>query len=930
MFAARVGHELRALPASTSAPALFCIDVSVSGQLHPGVRDAAIFVDGRSPSRGILRATKMTVRDAAPTRASEAHDPLPEAKRARRVIPMLVRDAIPTPAHSDRGEAPAEATTSGETSGGDVARGRSRRAVARYPSDAFVEELSAFTGSAIQVPNFCHARLDLHKIYLETRARGGYDRVCTERRWKEVCKTLGLDLTGQTSAGYAMRNNYERFLLRYELADGDPSADVSDREAELLARHGNARKKDGTSARHRDVRRDVHAGISPEEAASRREALAALRELPRVDLGKPRPNAAAALTDTEEAEVARRVGLTAEIEPAEASFLFEGANEWDYVTIRNHILARWRAEPNAYVAVETACSWFMNKQRPLVHCAHRFLTTCGYVNFGVGFTSNYLAPGTSRGTVVVVGAGFAGLACARLLSQLGHRVVVLEARDRAGGRVWTARLSGTDPATGAAVEAAGEMGGSIITGTNGNPLTILARQLNLECHSIRDACPMYAEGGEPVDDAMDDAVFQEYNGVALNGVNDMRQALGAPADAMTLGGALADVRRKMGLAEGKAEADLFHWHLANLEFANATRLDELSLGQWDQDDPYEFGGEHEWLPHGNARLVNAMARDVPVFYGHAAREIRYPAAETDREGGGDDEDATVTVTCRNGRAFVADAVVVTVPLGVLKHGDVAFDPPLPERKRLAVSNLGFGVLNKVVLLFPRVFWGDGHDTFGYVNRTDGPEGANRRGRYFMFYSYAGEHLSGGALLIALCAGDAALEMEDATDREAVDGAVAVLREIFTRGKGVQVPDPIDAKCTRWGSDEFGARAYSNISPRGTGEDYDALAEPVGERLFFAGEATNRKHPATMHGAFLSGTREAARVHAAMKRLNKGGRLSRRETRDDRAVPARATTKKETVDVNNNETEAVKTEEIKTEKVTWETVCEAAAGSGRDE
>ena len=72
------------------------------------------------------------------------------------------------------------------------------------------------------------------------------------------------------------------------------------------------------------------------------------------------------------------------------------------------------------------------------------------------------------------------------------------------------------------------MGGSIITGTNGNPLTILARQLNLECHSIRDACPMYAEGGEPVDDAMDDAVFQEYNGVALNGVNDMRQALARP------------------------------------------------------------------------------------------------------------------------------------------------------------------------------------------------------------------------------------------------------------------------------------------------------------------------------------------------------------------------------------------------------------------
>ena len=128
----------------------------------------------------------MTVRDAAPTRASEAHDPLPEAKRARRVIPMLVRDAIPTPAHSDRGEAPAEATTSGETSGGDVARGRSRRAVARDPSDAFVEELSAFTGSAIQVPNFCHARLDLHKIYLET-ARGAATTGCAPNAAGRKC-----------------------------------------------------------------------------------------------------------------------------------------------------------------------------------------------------------------------------------------------------------------------------------------------------------------------------------------------------------------------------------------------------------------------------------------------------------------------------------------------------------------------------------------------------------------------------------------------------------------------------------------------------------------------------------------------------------------------------------------------------------------------
>lgn len=84
-----------------------------------------------------------------------------------------------------------------------------------------------------------------------------------------------------------------------------------------------------------------------------------------------------------------------------------------------------------------------------VHCAHRFLTTRGYINFGVGCVSGrYLAPGASKGTVVVVGAGMAGLAAARQLMQLGHRVAVVEGRDRAGGRVWTRRLSGKDPAAG--------------------------------------------------------------------------------------------------------------------------------------------------------------------------------------------------------------------------------------------------------------------------------------------------------------------------------------------------------------------------------------------------------------------------------------------------------------------------------------------------
>ena len=116
----------------------------------------------------------------------------------------------------------------------------------------------------------------------------------------------------------------------------------------------------------------------------------------------------------------------------------------------------------------------------------------GYINFGVGFTGNYPAPGASKGTVVVVGAGFAGLAAARQLQCLGHRCVVVEARDRAGAGCGRSN-SGIDPETNERVVAACEMGGSVLTGADGNPVAVIAKQMALPFWKIRDECPLYLE-----------------------------------------------------------------------------------------------------------------------------------------------------------------------------------------------------------------------------------------------------------------------------------------------------------------------------------------------------------------------------------------------------------------------------------------------------
>ena len=92
-------------------------------------------------------------------------------------------------------------------------------------------------------------------------------------------------------------------------------------------------------------------------------------------------------------------------------------------------------------------------------------------------------------------------------------------------------------------------------------------------------------------------------------------------------------------------------------------------------------------------------------------------------------------------------------------------------------------------------------------------------------------------------------------------------------KGVDVPDPIQTICTRWGGDPFSYGSYSHVRVQSSGNDYDILAENVGGRLFFAGEATTRQYPATMHGAFLSGLREASRILSANRSQQNNSRKS---------------------------------------------------------
>ncbi|KAJ8754633.1 hypothetical protein K2173_010724 [Erythroxylum novogranatense] len=510
---------------------------------------------------------------------------------------------------------------------------------------------------------------------------------------------------------------------------------------------------------------------------------------------------------------------------------FGGKEQNDYIVVRNHILARWRSNVQTWLSKEHIRETVSSEYEHLISSAYDFLLYNGYINFGVLMPlRSHMQEFTIEWSVIVVGAGLAGLAAARQLMSFGLKVVILEGRNRPGGRVYTQKMGRKGE------YAAVDLGGSVITGIDANPLGVIARQLSIPLHKVRDNCPLYKPDGRPVNKEIDSQIEFVFNKL-LDKVMELRKLKSGFAADISLGSVLERLRELYGVTRNSEERQLLDWHLANLEYANAGCLSELSAAYWDQDDPYEMGGDHCFLAGGNWRLIKALCRGVPIFYGRSVNAIRYG-----HEG--------VKVIAGE-EVFEADMVLCTVPLGVLKRRTIKFEPELPQRKLAAVERLGFGLLNKVAMVFPHVFWGEELDTFGHLN-----EHSNKRGEFFLFY---GNHtVSGGPVLIALVAGEAAAMFEDTNPSTLLHRVLSVLRGIY-QPKGIHVPDPIQTICTRWGSDHFSHGSYSHVRVRSSGSDYDILAETVGGRLFFAGEATTRQYPATMHGAFLSGLREASRI-----------------------------------------------------------------------
>ena len=420
--------------------------------------------------------------------------------------------------------------------------------------------------------------------------------------------------------------------------------------------------------------------------------------------------------------------------------------------------------------------------------------------------------------VVVVGAGIAGLAAAAELRASGFEdVVVLEARDRVGGRVWTDRIGDCIPV---------DLGASWIHGVDGNPIAAIAREHGIETAStdyenqvvhFHGADEPPAEGDEIVRGFI--AAARRQPGASLKSVY-----------ASYLGSASldADVKRYIDYQINTVLEHEFGADIGDLSFRSLT-------GSRTTDGPDAL------FPAGYGEIVDVLRQGLTIQCGQAVAAVDHAGSQ-------------IVVSTAAGTSQAATRVVVTIPLGVLKRGAVSFSPALPLAKQRAIARLGMGLLNKTCLLFDDVFWDDEAELIGYVGTQPG-----QWAETLSHHPYIS-----APLLTLFNAGSFAVEIESRSDDETVALAMAALAEMH----GGAVPQPTDARVTRWQTDPWSCGAYSFVPAGATFDEYAELAAPIGERLFFAGEATSRDFPATVHGAYLSGSRAARQVIAAASRAGR--------------------------------------------------------------
>ncbi|MFP5489665.1 MAG: flavin monoamine oxidase family protein, partial [Acidimicrobiia bacterium] len=407
----------------------------------------------------------------------------------------------------------------------------------------------------------------------------------------------------------------------------------------------------------------------------------------------------------------------------------------------------------------------------------------------------------------------AGLTAAHDLVADGCDVVVLEARDRIGGRTWTHEVAGAPV----------DLGGSWIHGPAENPLAEFVAEIGMSWRNDGmwgTGLALYDSAGRPCrHDELSTLV------AALSDFDPAEAASHLAADATFTDAAEWYVR----------DRDLEPDHAAVARYAIEWLEGALNVGGLPGD--VSVAGIASYVLHGGGNVVVAGGYRSLVDHLADGLDVRLGVVVTSIAHDG----AGCTVETSQG-TFTADHVVVTVPLSILQRRDIRFSPSIREHEE-AADRLGMAHLEKVVVRFDRPVWTAAHRRATFLSDD----------HRFTSWVDMSRH-AGAPTLIGFHNPFATPGLVDVPVEDRGPLALDVLRRAWP-----DLPDPIAVHVTDWTGDPFALGSYSYVPVGGTPADMDRLAVSPSPRLHLAGEHTVRQYFGTVHGAFVSGRRAAAAV-----------------------------------------------------------------------
>ena len=440
---------------------------------------------------------------------------------------------------------------------------------------------------------------------------------------------------------------------------------------------------------------------------------------------------------------------------------------------------------------------------------------------------------------IIVGGGVSGLAAATTLENAGMPVLVLEGSDRLGGRIHTRDLEEDDASW-------IDMGAGWILDHRSNPVYHLLKDAGTEVRSV----PVVGPRVRIYDHAS--ATWKRWT-TTMRAYAKFGWALMRPQPVSSEFSSLGDrFDARLGTQPRREDAYLLKSFLEILIGSSVDDMHHNMLSDvWEHVE--HKGTSMVMITGGYRHLVELMSNALStseVRLNQTVSRVSVPESPSD--------EPLVTVETSDGRTYEGAQVIITVPLGVLKAGSIAFDPPLPSAKQDVIERIGFGAVEKVVMTFENAFWRKNPQKPNSFFSIADPLAADGMYVDVSATSGAGPDTPTSNCLVYVC-GHTKAEFVAENPQAAVDQVLSDLQAIF--------PDtferPRATATSTWHSSPFSRGSYAYPSVNTRPGDFAKLGEPTHNgRVLFAGDACAEGTALSyVEGAIFSGERAANAILA---------------------------------------------------------------------